>query len=527
MFLLRTIRRRLVTLYAAALAMLTVLGGIGIHGLLLHQEVVDDLDFLLHRSPNQEQLSRAVSRISESLCESLDLRKGDAVRALHSGYVTHVKEAESALFDFRRRIESLPLSSEMTPAKREQVLQRLDRMYGEIGLLARLSQEFRTVTTDDDLRQMEDVRMKADRTVVRIQRSLEALPAYHAKTWVSLSLEKERQRSAWMLRILLWSVVLIGVFFVGILVCGFRWISDPVRVIAQGCTRIANGDIHYRLSPASKWQDEIADLVAGVNCVADRFQQAEDDLLHKVRERSEQLVRSQKLANVGFLAAGVAHEINNPLMAISIAAESVEARLHDLLDVSDPEAQEVLDRITMIRKESLRCGDITSRLLNFSRSEKTDYAPADITDLVREVLAIVHHLGQFRDRVVEFESNRPVIASVNAAQIKQVILNLVANALQATRPGGKVTIRLCEQVDNFVLSVSDDGCGMDTETLQQVFDPFYTNQLSGSGTGLGLSITHRIIEDHGGTITPISEGAGFGSTFQVRLPRRKVQSAAA
>ena len=277
----------------------------------------------------------------------------------------------------------------------------------------------------------------------------------------------------------------------------------------------------------SRWEDEFADLVAGVNCVADRFQQAEEDLVFKVKERSEQLVRSQRLANVGFLAAGVAHEINNPLSAISMAAESLEFRLYEMVDLDSSDAREVMDRVSMIRRESRRCGDITARLLDFSRGEKAGRLPADISELIREVLVIVHHLGQYQDRHVEFECDKCVIADVNSAQIKQVILNLVANALQATRPGGVVRIRLQEQVDNLVLAISDDGCGMDAETLQHVFDPFFTTRDTGQGTGLGLSITHRIIEDHDGTVTPSSEGQGLGSTFLIRLPRRQVQTYAA
>jgi signal transduction histidine kinase len=363
--------------------------------------------------------------------------------------------------------------------------------------------------------------------VARAQKGLETLPAYQTKNWVVLSLEKERRRSARMLQILSWGIVAVGVVFAGVLTCSFRWISMPLRKIAQGCTRIANGDIAHRLPPVSRWQDEFADLVAGVNCVADRFQQAEEELLHKVKERSEQLVRSQKLANVGFLAAGVAHEINNPLSAISMAAESMEYRLYDLIGLQSQEAREIMDRVAMIRRESRRCGDITARLLDFSRGEKAGRLPSDIAELVREVLVIVHHLGQFQDRLIDFDCDRSVIAEVNSAQLKQVILNLVANALQATRPGGTVRIKLQEMVDSLVLAISDDGCGMDQETLQHVFDPFFTTRETGQGTGLGLSITHRIIEDHGGTVTPMSEGIGHGSTFQIRLPRRQSQKSAA
>ena len=146
---------------------------------------------------------------------------------------------------------------------------------------------------------------------------------------------------------------------------------------------------------------------------------------------------------------------------------------------------------------------------------------------MREVLVIVHHLGQFQDRQIDFECHQSVIADVNSAQVKQVILNLVANALQATKPGGTVRIKLQEMVDSLVLSITDDGCGMDQETLQHVFDPFFTTRETGQGTGLGLSITHRIIEDHGGTVTPMSDGIGHGSTFQIRLPRRQSQKSAA
>ncbi len=261
--------------------------------------------------------------------------------------------------------------------------------------------------------------------------------------------------------------------------------------------------------------------------MADRFQQSEEDLQEKVRERSEQLLRSQRLANVGFLAAGVAHEINNPLSAISMAAESLEMRLYDLPDTAAPEATEVMDRVAMIRRESRRCGEITARLLDFSRADRGVRIMTDIAELVRDVLAMVRHLGRFSDRTIVFDCDRGITAEVSAAQIKQVILNLIANGLQATEPGGSVTIRLIEQVDSVIVSITDNGCGMDAETLQHIFDPFFSTRESGQGTGLGLSITHRIVEDHGGTVTPLSEGPGQGSTFQVRLPRRLRRASAA
>lgn len=528
MFLFRSIRRRLVSLFTGAMLLVICMAVIGAMGLIWHQEAVDDLDFLLHRSPNREQLSRSISRANESLYSSLDLRQLGAVEQQRKIYLSHLADARGTLLDFRRRVESLPAPPELTLQQRDQVLDRIDLTFGELNSLAHLAERLQPIRTEKDKLLQLETRLEASTAVARIQKSLDNLPAYHGATdWGELSLKKQRERSERLLRWLLYGTIVVIVVSLIILTCNFQWISIPVRSIAKGCTRIANGDTTYRLPLASRWQDEFSDLVAGVNCMADRFLQAEAELQHKVRERSEQLIRSQKLASVGFLAAGVAHEINNPLNAISVAAESLEMRLDDIEGINTSDGRDVMERIAMIRRESRRCGDITRRLLDFSYGDKAGIVSTDLVVLIREVLLMVEHLGRYSDRPVEFECDRSIYAEVNAAQMKQVILNLIANGLQATQPGGHVTVRMSELVDSVVISVEDDGCGMDEETLHHIFDPFYTTKETGQGTGLGLSITHRIIENHSGTITPISNGPGLGSTFQIRIPRRQMQSNAA
>ena len=236
MFLVRTIRRRLVSMFAVALLLMTGMAVIGIFGLIWHQEAVDDLDFLLHRSPNQEHLSRAVSRVYESLCNTLDLRKPASVHELRINYLSHVRDAEATLFDFRRRIEGLPLTAELTLQQRDQVLSRLDKIYGEIFTLGQLAKEFHPITSVEDARVVDEVRFRAGCAVTRIQKSLEILPAYQAKNWVELSLKKEKARSARLLSILSWGIVAVVVTFVALLTCGFQWISIPLRAIAQRCT---------------------------------------------------------------------------------------------------------------------------------------------------------------------------------------------------------------------------------------------------------------------------------------------------
>ncbi len=527
-FLFRSIRRRLVSLFAGAMLLVIAMAGIGAFGLIWHQEAVDDLDFLLHRSPDLNQLSRSISKISESLFSSLDPKQLAAVQQQRITYLAHVEDARASLREFRRRIEALPAPPELNRQQRDQVLPRIDDIYGEFDYLASLAEGLQPVkSAEAKVRQLE-LRFDASRAVTRIQRSLDNLPAYYMTAdWGELSLQKQHRRSERFLRWLLYGTGIVVAFSIVILTCGFRWISIPVRSIAKGCTRIANGDTRFRLLLASRWQDEFSDLVSGVNCMADRFLQAEEELQYKVRERSEQLIRSQKLASVGFLAAGVAHEINNPLSAITVAAESLEMRLYGFDGMKSDDAREVLDRIAMIRRESRRCGDITRRLLDFSHGDKAGRIPTDIAALIRDVLLMFQHLGRYADRTVNFECNRCIIAEVNAAQLKQVVLNLIANGLQATVSGGRVIVRIQELVDSIVIAIEDDGCGMDEDTLHHIFDPFFTTKEAGQGTGLGLSITHRIIENHSGTITPISNGLGCGSTFQIRLPKRQPQANAA
>ena len=307
----------------------------------------------------------------------------------------------------------------------------------------------------------------------------------------------------------------------------FKWISNPLRAIAQGASRIANGYSDYRLGNISRWNDEFEDLITNFNRMADRFQESEEHLNAKVEERSSQLVRSERLAGVGFLAAGVAHEINNPLSAISMAAESLQYRLTDQLDPDHEDTKEAIDRLAMIQRESKRCGQITRRLLDFSRNERQDKVPNDLTRVIGEVLVIIRPMSKYEDRLIIFERVDPLILEINASQIKQVVLNLVANGLQATSSGGTVKIRLEEQPDWVVIEVSDDGQGMKPENIEHLFEPFFSTKDTGEGTGLGLSITHRIVVEHNGTIDPSSAGEGKGSKFSVRLPRRQPQQKAA
>jgi two-component system, NtrC family, sensor kinase len=275
------------------------------------------------------------------------------------------------------------------------------------------------------------------------------------------------------------------------------------------------------------------------------------ELERKVAEKGRELVRSERLASVGYLAAGVAHEINNPLGIISGYAEYSLAELerggngaskHNGDSSSTPGLErtredpgpvvtEVTKSLRIICDEAFRCKTITQKLLSLARGGDEARKPVSLLAVANEVASIVGGLHEHRDkRLIVRASEQPSEAAGDGmvvaveAEMKQVLLNLTINALEAVDPDrGEVRIELRRSGQQVELSVTDNGRGMTPATLERAFEPFFTEkrgvQEDGRrGTGLGLSITHAIVQDHGGTITAHSEGPGRGSRFIVRLP---------
>jgi two-component system NtrC family sensor kinase len=317
-----------------------------------------------------------------------------------------------------------------------------------------------------------------------------------------------------------------------LLICGllrsfYAWIFHPIRDLEAGVARVAKGDFSRRIELHSG--DEMEDLATAFNDMTQRLHDLLTDLARQVNERSRQLVRSERLASVGFLAAGVAHEINNPLASIAFCSEALEARLGDLLRQlraagrGTDDADVFAKYLKMIQEESFRCKTITERLLAFSRSGEPRREMTDLRALVQSVLDVTQHLQNHRGKRITFEvTDRPaggaIRAWVNAEEIKSVVLNLVVNALESMGEGGHLVIRLAQQGDRAEVRFTDNGCGMTQEVLENIFEPFFTRSRTGKGTGLGLTISHRIITQHGGEIEATSGGQGQGSTFTVRLP---------
>ena len=302
----------------------------------------------------------------------------------------------------------------------------------------------------------------------------------------------------------------------------YRWVFRPLRLLGHGSRRVAAGDFGFRLKLDTR--DEMAELAAALNDMTERFEEIRDDLDRQVQLRTREVIRSEQLASVGFLAAGVAHEINNPLASIAMCAESLESRLEGL-SPNDADAQIVKRYLELIQNEAFRCKGITEKLLDFSRLGEVRRQATALVALVADVADMLRHVGRFAGRTIEIDESPDVLVMVNPQEIKQVVLNLIVNALDSIDESGHVRVGVRRSGDEALLTVTDDGCGMTEEVLEHLFEPFFTRRRSGQGTGLGLSIVHRIVADHGGRIAAASAGAGQGSTFRVTLPLAAVGDA--
>jgi signal transduction histidine kinase len=515
----RTIRRKLLLGAALVMGMLLVLSISGISGLNSYRHVVHQLEFDLTEAPQKAGLLAGAVELLEPLGERnseglwhLD-ENSRAARRQEEKFGTLIDAAQKELEEFRRRMERLPPTQVWLGQRTviEPFLQSYDNDLKRLKVLHQkltdeaVNAQSRLVT----LRQIEE-------HIVGLLTVASRIPDPAAGISRSLEQAKGVYSSALVVMWVTSAVVLL--LFLGLLRSGYLWIFDPIRKLHQGARRVAQGDFSYRVDLRTR--DEMGELADAFNKMTVRFQEIAADLDRQVRERSRQLVRSERLAGVGFLAAGVAHEINNPLSAIAMAGESLAGRLFDNLNAFSPgEADVIRQYLTLIQDESFRCKQITERLLDFARGREAVRESTDISRLISEVVAMVNYLTKYREKKIMFTSAGPCYASVNAAEIKQVVLNLVANGLDAVERGGTLNVHLFERTDHLVIEFKDDGCGMTADTIENLFEPFFTRKQAGQGTGLGLSISHRIVSQHGGTISATSAGPGLGSTFAVRLPR--------
>ncbi len=232
------------------------------------------------------------------------------------------------------------------------------------------------------------------------------------------------------------------------------------------------------------------------------------------------ILQAEKLAAIGQLAAGVMHEINNPLATISACVAAIEGGLERADPTASP-ASAVEEYLRIIEKEVHRCSRIVDGLLDFSRPKGTSKAVVDLNALVDDTLFLLKHHRQFRRLTVVRELDPAVPRTVgNAEQLIQVLMALMLNALDAMEHGGLLTVRSrasLGRADEVVVEVEDTGVGIPGAEQGKIFEPFYTTKPPGRGTGLGLSICYGIVQDHRGRIE-VESAPGRGSVFRVYLP---------
>jgi two-component system NtrC family sensor kinase len=230
-------------------------------------------------------------------------------------------------------------------------------------------------------------------------------------------------------------------------------------------------------------------------------------------------MQSEKLAAVGQLAAGVMHEINNPLATIGACVEALSGRLADRGEMPVAQAREYLE---IIDKEVQRCTEIVDGLLDFSRPKATVRKGVNLSSVVEDVLFLLKHHQRFKRMTVERDLAQDIPdVSANQEQLVQVFMALLLNAVDAMEGKGGVigvrTARNPDRADEVMAEVRDSGSGMAEGELSKIFEPFYTTKPPGRGTGLGLSICYGIVQQHRGRIA-VESIPGQGSTFRVYLP---------
>jgi two-component system NtrC family sensor kinase len=340
---------------------------------------------------------------------------------------------------------------------------------------------------------------------------------------ISISLETLRQKShEYRLEFIMLTCLLLVLIGVLVTILTYYLVDVPVQRLVRHSALVASGDRDTRVPVTSR--DELGELSEAVNDMTESLGKADkelkgwaDSLENKVAERSreimrmeEQLRRSEKLASLGTLAAGVAHEINNPLTGILLYASILnsDTRLDPALA---PDVQTVIS-------ETQRCADIVKNLLEFSREATPEKEATALDTLLDEVITLFHKQSAFKNIAINknYDCNLPLIA-IDPNQIRQVLMNLVINAGHAMPSGGNLEISTYWSADGRFIcaALHDSGDGISEENLTRIFDPFFTTK--STGTGLGLSISYGIIENHGGKID-VQSRSGAGTTFTIMFP---------
>ena len=287
-------------------------------------------------------------------------------------------------------------------------------------------------------------------------------------------------------------------------------VRRPMLELQSSIQRVSEGDLQATVSFADR-NDDIGDLGRNFNTMVQQLRESREEI---ERLHNTQMSRAEHLATLGELAAGLAHEIRNPLAGI--------AGVMDIIGRDLPGTSAARDVLNDVREEVLRINRIVSELLETARPKPPQMQLADFNVTVEHALMFAREQGKSKPIQISL-AKAPELPPFqhDPSQIHQVLLNLMLNAIQAIDGAGSVTVTVQQRNGLAVVDVTDTGPGISPETLDNIFRPFFTTK--GHGTGLGLSLAKRIVEDHGGKID-VASMPGHGCTFSVILPMKTVRS---
>lgn len=322
---------------------------------------------------------------------------------------------------------------------------------------------------------------------------------------IGLSLEEmymEIRRTRLILILLGVGGIIIGIISAIILA---QRITNPIKKLVEGTIKISRGDFTHKIKISTA--DEIADL-------AEKFNEMTSKLLkskREVEEANKKLIQAEKLASIGRISTGIAHEIRNPLTSVKLNIQKV---------LSSPNIKEDEKEHLEIAQEGINQIDkIVKDILDFARVTRLNLDEFFLPNIIDESIKLVLNELKGKEITIEkkFEPDLPTIV-VDVDKLRQVFINLLVNSIEAIDNKGKIRITASSKDKEFIkIRISDNGCGIPSEILPEIFEPFFTTK--SSGTGLGLANAKKIIEQHNGTINVISK-KGKGTTFEIIIPRR-------
>jgi len=302
--------------------------------------------------------------------------------------------------------------------------------------------------------------------------------------------------------------MLLGIWFVTILVVGITifLVVDSLVVrrlakVAKAMDRFPEDDSQIKQLPVS--DDEVGKLSLKLKELYHRLIASQQEL----DRTREQVFQGEKLAALGRLTAGIAHEINNPLGGMQNCIKSMQ---------ESPDDRELHKRyLALLAKGLNRIGETVRQLLNFGRREPLKLRTVKVDDLIKECFTLLEYAVKNIELNLNLNLTRPY--SVDVETLKQVIVNIGLNGIQAMPDGGKLTVESLEKGSSILIRISDTGVGMDDKDIPKIFDPFYTTKDVGEGTGLGLFVTYSLVQNMHGKIT-VESRKGIGSCFTIELP---------